>query len=67
MQSIKEKCMKDVKDKMLEVAKTENDKDLVESIIGDVGNCMNQEDQENATTQQLVGIDLIFKGWVMKN
>ena len=40
---------------------------MMNMIIEDIKNCVYQEGEEHMTTQHLVGMDLVFKGWVVKN
>jgi len=67
MQGIKEQYIKEMKGKMLKIAKQERERQLVELIVKDIETYMNQESNEYTTTQHVVGMDLMFKGWVIKN
>ena len=40
---------------------------MIELIMKDLGTYIYQKEDDFETTQHLVGMDLIFKGWVMKN
>ena len=51
----------------MKIAKTEQDKEMIELIIKDLNTYIYQKEDDFKTTQHLVGMDLIFKGWVMKN
>lgn len=67
MQGIKEQYIKEMKGKMLKIAKQERERQLVELIVKDIETYVNQESNEYTTTQHVVGMDLMFKGWVIKN
>lgn len=56
-----------MKGKMFKIAKQERERQLVELIVKDIETYVNQESNEHTTTQHIVGMDFIFKGWVMKN
>ena len=56
-----------MKVKMLKIAQNEQDEELVDFIIKDIRNYVSRGDEEYITMQQVVGMELIFKGWVMKN
>ena len=66
-QPIADRYIEDMKVKMLKVAQNEQDEELVDFIIKDIQNYVSRGDEEYTTMQQVVGMELIFKGRVMKN
>ena len=57
----------DMKTKLMKIARNEEEEDMINMILEDIKKCVCQESEEYATTQHLVGMDLAFKGWVVKN
>ena len=40
---------------------------MIDLIIADISVYVYGENEELATNQQLIGMDLLFRGWVVKN
>ena len=53
--------------KLGKVAKEETDREIIQLIIADINRYIRNEDQEYLTTQHIIGMQLIFKGWVVRN
>ena len=51
----------DMKTNLMKIARNEEEEDMINMILEDMKKCMCQESEEYATTQHLVGIDLVFK------
>ena len=64
---MKNEYLKELKSKMDEITKKEYEKEVVELIITDISAYLNEEETDFKTTQHLIGMDLLFKGWVVKN
>lgn len=64
---MKDEYLNELKSKMSKIAIHENERELVELIMKDIKAYVHNEDAEFTTTQQLIGMDLLFKGWVVKN
>ena len=67
IQNIKEQYIDKLKEKLQKIARNEHDKEEVELIIDDIETYVMQRQKEYVTTQQVIGMDKIFKGWVVKN
>jgi len=48
-------------------AKTDDEKDTVELILNNIKRYLFQENNDYITTQNIVGMRIIFRGWVVKN
>ena len=59
--------MNDLKAKLDAVAIDEIDKAEIEMIIEDIKTYVMGAQNEYVTTQHAIGMELIFKGWVVKN
>lgn len=64
---MKDEYLNELKSKMNKIATHENERELVELIMKDIKAYVHNKDAEFTTTQQLIGMDLLFKGWVVKN
>ena len=64
---MKNEYLKELKSKMDKIAKKEHEKELVELIITDISAYVHEEETDFETTQHLIGMDLLFRGWVIKN
>ena len=64
---MKSKYVKELKSKMMKLAKHEQDKVVIDLIITDIEVYVKGENDELETTQQLIGMDMLFRGWVVKN
>ena len=56
-----------MKTKLKKIASNEQKEDIISMVVVDITNYVNQEEKEYVTTQHLVGMELIFKEWVVKN
>ena len=59
--------MNELRAKIGKVAKEDIDKETAEMIVSDIKRYVNKEDQHYVTTQHVIGIELLFKGWVVRN
>jgi len=57
----------ELKDKLEKETANENDKVEIGMIVDDIRNYVMKEQNEYTTTQHVIGMDLLFKGWVVKN
>jgi len=65
---MKDKFIKQLEDKLKKIKTTDREKDIINVIVQDMYHYLNRNDHcEYATVQHLVGMSLIFKGWVVKN
>ena len=64
---MKDEYLNELKSKMSKIAIHKNERELVELIMKDIKAYVHNKDAEFMTTQQLIGMDLLFKGWVVKN
>ena len=64
---MKETYLKEMETKMRKVARNDEEQDIVTIIIGDILQYMKDEEHEYITTQHVIGMELIFKEWVVKN
>ena len=67
IEEFKVEYLNKMKQKMSKEAKTDDKKDAVELILNDIKRYLFQENNEYATTQNIVGMRLIVRGWVVKN
>ena len=65
--NLKDHFVNDLKAKLDAVAIDEIDKAEIEMIIEDIKTYVMGAQNEYATTQHAIGMELIFKGWVVKN
>ena len=64
---MKNEYLKELKSKIDKITKKEHEKELVELIITDIRAYLHKEETEFKSTQNLIRIDLLFKGQVIKN
>ena len=67
IEELKEKYLSNMKKKLKIIAKKDKEKELIEIIVRNIECYVKNEENEYITTQQIIGIDLTFKGWVVKN
>ena len=64
----KEACVKDLNEAIKKEAKTDEEKDIVEMVVMDIKRHIGLElSGEYFTTQHIIGMKCIFRGWVVKN
>ena len=49
------------------IISTESKNKTVELIVGDLETYLKEEDKDFVTTQHIIGMELVFKGWIVKN
>ena len=64
---LKSEYLTTLKSEMDKVVKSDEEKHAVQLIINDLVQYVRNGSQEYATTQHLVGMSVVFKGWVVKN
>ena len=65
---IKDEFIKQLEDKLKKIKTTDREKDIINVIVQDMYYYLNKNDYHEYTiVQHLVGMSLIFKGWVVKN
>jgi hypothetical protein len=65
--NLKDQYVSELKAKLEKETTNENDKVEIGMIVDDIRNYVMKEQNEYATTQHVIGMDLLFKGWVVKN
>jgi len=64
---MKEAYLIDLENELKKVKGVHQERETVNHILSDINTYIKNNNEELVTTQQLIGMDLIFKGWVMKN
>ena len=65
---MKEKYLKFLGEKIRKVHQIEHLGNQIDWMLGDTKRCLNREEEiEGNTTQRIVGISNIFRGWKVKN
>ena len=64
---MKEEYVNELRAKIDKVAKEDIDKEIAEMIVSDIKRYINEEDQHYVMTQHVIGMELLFKGWVVRN
>jgi len=64
---LKEQFIAELKAKVGKVAKDETNKEETEIIIDNIKNYVMQKNNEYVTTQHVIGMEILFKEWVVKN
>ena len=64
---MKEEYLNELKNKLSKVAKDDINKETAEMIVDDIKRYVYNKDQNYITTQHVIDIELLFKGWVVKN
>ena len=64
---MKEQYSKDVKINLRKIVTTESENEIVKLIASNLKTHLKEEDNNYVTTQHIVGIELVFEGWIVKN
>ena len=64
---MKEQYLKDVRTNLKKITTTESENETVELIVGDLETYLKEEDKDFVTMQHIIGMELVFKGWIVKN
>ena len=67
IENIKNEYLEELKKIILKEKLTDKERNTVDMIMNDIKRYLFSENNEYNTTQHLIGIKMLFRGWVVKN